>query len=81
MSTSAITNPFVKIGGSLAEPSLEIKPLQAATATGAAVATAGLSILAQGMYDRVTSEKKVCRSAVKMMHKQAKKRAEAGSSP
>jgi uncharacterized protein involved in outer membrane biogenesis len=62
-STTAITNPFLKVGGTLANPRIDVEPLRAATATGAAVATAGLSLLAQGMWDRVTSGKNVCKKA------------------
>jgi uncharacterized protein involved in outer membrane biogenesis len=62
-SASVITNPYIKIGGTLANPNLEVKPLRAATATGAAVATVGLSLVARGLWDRVTAEKKVCKRA------------------
>ena len=60
VSAATITNPYVKLGGSLAEPRLEVKPAQAMFSTGIAVATAGLSLLGKGLYDRVTSEGKVC---------------------
>jgi hypothetical protein len=73
LSASAITNPYIKLGGSLAEPSLDIKPIQSVTSTGAAVATAGLSILARGLWDRATAERKVCAHALK----EAERRAEA----
>ena len=63
ISASAITNPYVKLGGSLAKPALEVKPAQAMVSTGVAVATAGLSLLGKGLYDRVTSESKVCEKA------------------
>jgi uncharacterized protein involved in outer membrane biogenesis len=60
VSASTITNPYVKLGGTLARPALEVKPAQAVVSTGLAVATAGLSFLGKGLYDRVTSEGKVC---------------------
>lgn len=63
MSTTAITNPFLKVSGTLSNPRLDVEPLRAATATGAAVATAGLSLLAKGMWDRATSGKNVCKKA------------------
>jgi hypothetical protein len=71
LSASALTNPYIKLGGTLADPSIEMKPLEAMTTTGAAVATAGLSLLARGMWDRVTAEKKVCANAIKKAAKQA----------
>jgi hypothetical protein len=64
LSASTITNPYIKLGGTLASPSVEIKPAQAVASTGAAIATAGLSILARGLWDRVTAEKKVCEQAI-----------------
>ena len=67
-SASVITNPYIKVGGTLADPNLEMKPLQAATATGAAVATAGLSLVAKGLWDRITAEKKVCKRARKRVN-------------
>ena len=41
LSASMITNPYIKLGGTLGNPSIEMKPLEALTTTGAAVATAG----------------------------------------
>ena len=64
VSASAITNPYVKLGGTLGTPSIEVKPLDAVIATGAGVATLGLSFLAKGMWDRVTADKKVCKKAL-----------------
>jgi hypothetical protein len=64
ISASAITNPYVKLGGTLAKPAIEVKPGQAITSTGLAVATGGLSLLGKGLLDRVTSEKKVCEKAL-----------------
>jgi hypothetical protein len=60
ISPGSIANPFVKLGGTLSSPRLEVKPLEAVASTGAAVATMGLTILAKGVYDRITAEKKVC---------------------
>ena len=74
ISASAITNPYIKLGGTLSEPALEIKPLQAVTSTGVAVATMGISILARGMWDRVTAENKVCARALKEVEKKAAER-------
>jgi len=67
VSASAITNPYIKVGGTMGNPALEVKPLEGATAAGAAVATAGLSILARGMWDRITAERKVCKRAKKKL--------------
>jgi uncharacterized protein involved in outer membrane biogenesis len=65
LSASMITNPYISLGGTLADPNLAMKPLEALTTTGVAVATGGLSILGKGLYDRITAEAKVCDKATK----------------
>jgi hypothetical protein len=65
LSASAITNPYVKLGGTLSKPSISVQPLRAAAATAAAWTTGGLSFLAKGFWDRATSGKKICRKARK----------------
>ena len=65
LSASTFTNPYVKLSGTLAEPSVTVKPLQATATTAAAVTTGGLSILAKGFWDRFTSGTKACKKAKK----------------
>jgi len=60
----SIANSYVKLGGTLASPRLDLKPLEAVTSTGAAVATAGLTILSRGIYSRITAEGEVCVKAL-----------------
>jgi hypothetical protein len=64
LAPGAIANPYVKLGGTLSAPKLEVKRLEAAANAGAAVATMGLTVLAQGFYGRITAEKKVCVDSV-----------------
>jgi len=71
LSASMITNPYIKLGGTLATPAIEVKPMEAVAQTGAAVATLGLSLVAKGMYDRVTAEKKVCKKALEEIGRRA----------
>ena len=59
-----ITNPYIKLGGTLSNPAFELKSLEAITSTGVAVATMGVSLVAKGMLDRITAEKKVCKRAL-----------------
>jgi hypothetical protein len=70
ISATSITNPYIKLGGTLAAPSLDAKPIEAAASTGAAVATAGVTILARGLWDRITAEKKVCAKALEKAREQ-----------
>jgi len=71
LSASMITNPYIKLGGTLSEPAVELKPLEAVASTSVAVATLGISLVAKGMYDRVTAEKKVCKKALEEIGRQS----------
>jgi hypothetical protein len=73
LSASTFTNPYIKLGGTLSSPNIEMKPLDALATTGAAVATAGLTLLARGLWDRITAEQNACVHAVKKMEKQVRK--------
>jgi len=64
LSASMITNPYIKLGGTLSNPSMQLKGMEAVASTGVAVATLGLSLVAKGMLDRITAEKKVCKQAL-----------------
>jgi hypothetical protein len=44
--------------------------VQAVASTSVAVATLGLSVLAKGMLDRITAEKKVCKQALEEIGRQ-----------
>ena len=64
LSASMITNPYIKLGGTLSNPSVQLKGVEAVASTGVAVATLGISLVAKGMLDRITAEKKVCEQAL-----------------
>jgi uncharacterized protein involved in outer membrane biogenesis len=72
ISASMITNPYIKLGGTLAKPAIELKPMEAMASTGVAVATMGISLVAKGMLDRVTAEKKVCKEALEEIENRTK---------
>ncbi len=67
ISASAITNPYVRLGGTLSSPALGLKATEAALSAGAAVATGGLSILAMGVLDRLRAEEDVCKPALERL--------------
>ena len=52
ISAGKAVTPYVKLGGTLANPHLTLDPAGVALSGGAAFTTAGLSILAQGLWDR-----------------------------
>ena len=65
ISASTITNPYIKLGGSLRKPIIELNPQRAVVTTGAAVATAGLWFLYKGIWDRYFSSRDPCGEALK----------------
>jgi len=69
ISASMFTNPYIRLGGTLSEPAIEMKPAEALATTGVAVVTMGISLVAKGMLDRITAEKKVCEQALKDLEK------------
>ncbi len=60
ISAATITNPYFKVGGTLASPALELDPANAAIAASVATATAGLSILVRGVFDRLRGTQNPC---------------------
>jgi len=64
LSLTDLVNPFTKLGGTLAKPTLTIDPEGALIEGGVAVATVGLSILAKRFKDRFLSAKDPCGKAV-----------------
>jgi hypothetical protein len=44
----------------LRSPSIAIDAMSSVTTTGAAVATGGLSLLARGLWDRLSAEADIC---------------------
>jgi uncharacterized protein involved in outer membrane biogenesis len=60
ISAATITNPYFKVGGTLAAPALQLDPTSAAVAASVATATAGLSIIIRGVWDRLRGERNPC---------------------
>lgn len=65
LSVSNLVNPFIGVGGTLAQPYLTLNPQQTLISGGAAVATGGLSLLATSLADRFLSESDPCGAALK----------------
>lgn len=60
LSVGDVANSFIKLGGTLKKPAIGVDAVGSVTTTGAAVATGGLSLLAKGLWDRVSSEVDLC---------------------
>jgi hypothetical protein len=65
LSVTSLVNPFIKLSGTFAKPVLTINPEGALIEGGAAVATAGLSILAKRFKQRFLDDKDACGKALK----------------
>jgi AsmA family protein len=59
-----IINPYLKVTGSLGKPAVTLDPTGALVNGGAAFATAGLSVVATTVWDRIFHEKDPCAAAV-----------------
>jgi uncharacterized protein involved in outer membrane biogenesis len=60
--------PFVKVGGTLAEPGVGFNATGTLMSGGAAALTGGLSVLIQGVADRVTAERDQCAKALEQVN-------------
>ncbi len=60
LSLGGVANSFVKLGGSLSQPELQLDAAGTATTTGAAMATGGLSLVARGLWDRLSAANDIC---------------------
>jgi uncharacterized protein involved in outer membrane biogenesis len=81
ISASTLTNEAIKIGGTLANPSVQLKPISAAAKTGLAVVTAGISLLAEGLWNRISSETDLCTAMNDEIHQMWTARATAERKP
>jgi uncharacterized protein involved in outer membrane biogenesis len=57
ISPGMFTNPFIELAGTLASPRLGVS----ATGAAAAAATGGMTVLAQGLWDRLRGEQDLCK--------------------
>ena len=65
LSVGDLVNPFVKLGGTFANPALALDPEGALISGGTAVATAGISILAKRFKQRFIDDQDACGKALK----------------
>jgi hypothetical protein len=61
VSLGTLANSFLGVRGTMRSPKVGLDAAGSVTTTGAAVATGGLSILARGLWDRLSSEKDICK--------------------
>jgi len=63
ISLGGVANSFLKLGGTLKKPQLQIDPTASVTTTGVAVATGGISLLARGLWDRMSAANDICKDS------------------
>ena len=61
VSLGGVANSFMKLGGTLKKPRISMDAASSVATTGAAVATGGLSLLATGLWNRVSAEADMCK--------------------
>jgi hypothetical protein len=61
VSLGTVANELLEVRGTLGSPRVRLDAARTATATGAAVATGGLSLLARGLWDRLAAEGDICK--------------------
>lgn len=74
ISAGEFINPYLKVGGTMRNPQLTLDPTGTLVTGGAAVATAGLSLLATAVWDRVARADDPCAAAIEESMKDDKKR-------
>jgi uncharacterized protein involved in outer membrane biogenesis len=65
ISASELFNPYILVGGTLADPAVGLDPTNVIVHGGAAAATAGISILAKGLLDRIGNIAPLCEEMLK----------------
>jgi len=60
LSIRGLTDKFVRVTGTVAQPEVELSPSAAALTTGAAYLTSGLSLLAEAVFTRLTGFSNPC---------------------
>jgi uncharacterized protein involved in outer membrane biogenesis len=74
ISASKAITPYFKLGGTLAYPGIVLDPTGIAVSGGVAVATAGMSILAEGLWDRwIATADNPCKKLIKQVSEKNKK--------
>ena len=69
ISATDLVNPFIKVGGTLVAPSIILDPKSTVVKGGIAVATFGISILANSLAERFLSSKDPCGDAIREVDK------------
>ena len=69
ISVTQLINPYIKVTGTLGSPGVTLDPTGTLVNGGAAFATAGLSVVATTLWDRIVQAKDPCGAAVAEAHR------------
>ena len=67
ISASELFNPYILVGGTLSKPEVGLDPAKVLLHGSVAVGTAGISILAKGLLDRVSNTAPLCEEMLKQV--------------
>jgi uncharacterized protein involved in outer membrane biogenesis len=67
LSAGMVFNPFIRLGGKLASPMIELDPEGVVVKGTVAVATMGLSVVGRSLYDRFLASKDPCGKALEKL--------------
>jgi uncharacterized protein involved in outer membrane biogenesis len=70
ISASELVNPYILVAGTLAKPSVGLDPGKVLVQGGLAVGTAGISVLAKGLIDRVGNTVPLCEQLLEQVEQQ-----------
>lgn len=70
ISASELVNPYILVSGTLAKPSVGLDPGKVLVHGGIAVGTAGISVLAKGLIDRVGNTVPLCEQLLEQVEQQ-----------
>ncbi len=70
ISASELFNPYILVGGTLSKPAVGLDPAKVLIHGGAAIGTAGISILAKGLLDRISTTVPLCEEMLKQVQQQ-----------
>ncbi len=78
ISASELFNPYILVSGTMSKPVVGVDPAKALLHGGAAIGTAGISILAKGLIDRVSNAVPLCEEMQKTVRMEKSARGKKG---
>jgi hypothetical protein len=74
ISASELFNPYILVGGTLSKPDVGLDPAKVLLHGSVAIGTAGISILAKGLLDRVGNTVPLCEEMLKQIQQKKKRK-------